>query len=818
MPEAFDNPRTDVLRLEDSHRSAPTLAPVAADPANSGRARQPGTASFELHLVAIDARAVAHEQAVLSRPPALLRAGEHLSMWLMLGREAVGCSVVGTCVATSRALAQRAALDLLAGLRAELQMLRGVPLYFDAKGPVAGKARDRAYAHRLVERPRLITLGEACPIGFAQTGVSASIGLRDTAAQPAVLDLPQGLLDVLCAHRVRIEVRHVCEAIGAERRAVLQRTIADLGRHTPAFDDQGEALTMPAYETLRATVRHWLRRGSVVRRACWVDSDLPLPGPVAARLAAALGADALLAEETVASVASRRPAAGLCDWLPGALGDVPVLPAVATLRTAGFATRYGARLPVQGGEGAVIGRAFAPDGRQQPLVLAPEALERHAYLVGATGTGKSACLLNLIQQDMQVGLGVCVIDPHGDLVDAVLARIPAHRVDDVIVLDPADPCPPGFNMLGRQGDAPGRELSFVTNELLAVFSQLYDMKVAGGPVFEMYFRNSVLLLTQSLPDASMLDLPLVFESDTFRKALLERCPDPYVVGFWQDMAQSVHRGADLGLANVAPYIVSKLNLMVQSPSLRLIFGQTEGTLNLRECMDEGRIVLLKLSKGLLGRIDSNLLGQLFVSKLLAAALSRADQPLAQRRPFCLYVDEAHNVATQTLGEVLAEARKYALRLTLASQSLAQGDARGAGASLTEAILANVATLAVFRVGPQDSARLAPWMEPVLDARALERLPDFSAAVRTVQGGRPLHPVVVNTDAPPPPSPARSRRQLASALARASARQPRAADVVERDLLRRRVRLVRGELDDRAAAGPAAGVDDAVDASSPAAAR
>ena len=265
-------------------------------------------------------------------------------------------------------------------------------------------------------------------------------------------------------------------------------------------------------------------------------------------------------------------------------------------------------------------------------------------------------------------------------------------------------------------------------------------------------RNALLLvMDNAMPGGTLMDVPLLFEDSGFRRHLIKHCRNPYTVSFWQRMAAKA--GGDASLESIGPYITSKLNQFTNNMLLRPIIGQPKSTVDFGQCMERGRIVLVDLPKGLLGELDTRLLGMLVIGKLFAAALARARLEPGKRRPFYLYVDEAHNFTTDTMANLLAEARKFGLHLTLANQNLAQVTNSGAYAgpktNMVEAILGNVGTLLLFRLGCLDAGQLQPYVQPEFSARDMEDLADRHAIARLLTRGRPTRPFLFHTLAPHP---------------------------------------------------------------------
>ncbi|MFU8857302.1 MAG: TraM recognition domain-containing protein [Deferrisomatales bacterium] len=544
---------------------------------------------------------------------------------------------------------------------------------------------------------------------------------------------------------------------------------------------------------LQKALEAWIRSGRGVRLGCRFASE----GPVPPGLLAAVGRE-LYPGSTFETV-SARPAAGGHTNVPVAApgaerildlrgclaASIPlprVLPSPDALLRAGVPKEHVALVGHLPAQGLLLGEVGDGPEARQVRFPSPER-SRHAYVIGATGTGKSTLLLRMLVQDMEAGEGVCLIDPHGDLYQQALESVPARRADDVVLLDASDfEFPMGINLL-EVGDGPFREvqLNFAVNEMIRIFDRLYDLRQTGGPIFEQYMRGALLLAVENRhPGATLMDVPWLLEDSRYRGFLKSECTNPLIVSFWDQQAERA--GGDAALANVVPYITSKLNQFVTNALLRPIIGQPLSTVDFREAMDSQRIVLVNLSKGLLGDLDSRLLGMLVMGKLFAAALGRAAVPARERRPFYLYVDEFQNVTTDTVAHMLSEARKYGLYLTLANQNLSQIHLER-GPSLQEAVLGNVGTLIAFRLGPADAEKLQSYTRPQVDALALQELPNFHAAARLMADGAPLRPFVFRT-LPPESLPDRAKvRKLVGTSRLCYARSREAVEAAI--LLRRR---------------------------------
>lgn len=359
---------------------------------------------------------------------------------------------------------------------------------------------------------------------------------------------------------------------------------------------------------------------------------------------------------------------------------------------------------------------------------------RHLYVIGQTGTGKSTFLLNLINQDISNNEGLAVLDPHGDLINKILALIPPERSEDVILLDPADlERPFGINMLEYNPQFPEQK-TFIVNEMQNIFSKIFpESGEALGPVFQQYMRNSLLLLMENPEQGyTLLETPRVLTDSEFRKKLLENCHNIVVKNFWEKEAEKA--GGEAALANIAPYITSKFNNFIANDYLRPIIGQSKSSINFREVLDNKKILLINLSKGRLGDINMGLLGLIFVGKILMAAYSRIDVSEESRKDFYLYIDEFQNFTTDSLSSILAEARKYRLNLIAAHQFIAQ-----LGEKIRDAVFGNVGSTFAMRVGPQDAEFLKKLYEPVFNENDLVNIDNYKGYLRFLINGQTTAP-------------------------------------------------------------------------------
>jgi len=393
-------------------------------------------------------------------------------------------------------------------------------------------------------------------------------------------------------------------------------------------------------------------------------------------------------------------------------------------------------------QGLIIGENIFRGAKRTVRILDDDR-RRHFYIVGQTGTGKSVLLQEMMKQDIEQGKGVCLIDPHGDLAEKMLGLIPASRAEEVIYFNPGDPERPlGLNMLEYDPKFPEAK-TFVVNELIEIFEKLYNLKALGfgGPVFEQYMRNALLLVMEHPESGStLIEIPKVLSDAGFRKYKLSHCKNIVVKNFWELEAEKA--GGEAALANMVPYITSKMNIFIANDLVRPIVSQQQSAFNLRKIMDEGKILIINLSKGKLGDINSYLLGMIIVGKILIASFSRADIPEEKRRDFYLYIDEFHNVTTKTITAALAEARKYRLNMIFGHQFIGQLDE-----DTRKAIFGNVGSILAFRVGPDDAKYLIIEFEPIFDEEDLVNLDNYNAALRLLIKGETSRPFNIVTFPP-----------------------------------------------------------------------
>jgi len=391
-------------------------------------------------------------------------------------------------------------------------------------------------------------------------------------------------------------------------------------------------------------------------------------------------------------------------------------------------------------EGVILGKNVFR-GVESMIRMTRNDRGRHFYILGQTGTGKSTLMENMIQQDINNGEGLAFIDPHGTAVEKVLGMIPKERLEDVIVFDPSDTARPlGLNMLEFDPNFPEQK-TFIVNEMLGIFQKLFTAETMG-PMFDQYFRNAMLLLMDDYNHEvpTLADVPRVLTDSAYRKDKLSRETNEIVKNFWELEAEKA--GGEAALANMAPYITSKINGFIANDFLKPILTQQKSAFNFRELMDQKKILLVNLSKGRIGDINANLLGMIITGKLLIAALSRVNVPEDQRPDFYLYIDEFQNFTTDSIATILAEARKYHLSLIVANQFIKQLEDK-----IRDAVFGNVGSIAAFRVGADDAEFLKNQFEPVFNPQDLMNIDNFNCYVKLLINNQTSRPFNIKVDPP-----------------------------------------------------------------------
>lgn len=361
-------------------------------------------------------------------------------------------------------------------------------------------------------------------------------------------------------------------------------------------------------------------------------------------------------------------------------------------------------------------------GIRKSVYLEQESKFRHIYSLGGSGSGKTVTMNNVILQDIKMGNGVCFVDPHGEGVDDILRRMPEERIKDVIVFSPAmTDRPLGLNLLETNPNKP-EEKTLAINTLFEIWDKLYDLKKTGGPMFENYMKNSMrLVMAHPESGCTILEIPKVLVDEDFRSFKLAMCDEQEVVDFWEKEATKA--GGDASLENMVPYITSKLAPFIQNDFLRPMIGQQKSVINFREAMDNRKIILLSLSKGLIGKTSAYLLGMLMVGGLLNSGMGRADNKIylegkdpesvlpQNRPPFFVYIDEMQNFLFDAIPEALEEIRKYKVGFYLAHQFVKQVVTDGSE-RIKDSLMANCGTKLIFRCGSDDAKFLETEFAPL----------------------------------------------------------------------------------------------------------
>jgi hypothetical protein len=386
-------------------------------------------------------------------------------------------------------------------------------------------------------------------------------------------------------------------------------------------------------------------------------------------------------------------------------------------------------------EGIILGKNVYR-GDENLVRLKENDRRRHLYSIGMTGTGKSTFFESLILQDIKNGKGLAVFDPHGELVENVLSKIPKERAEDVIFFDPSDTeRPMGLNLLEWKTK---EQKDFLVQEAIQIFYKLFDPNGQGfvGPQFEHWMRNAALTVMEYPDGGTLLEIPKLFTDDAFRDSRVNYLKDQVVKSFW---TQQMAKTADFHKSEMFNYFISKFGRFMTNITMRNIIGQPKSAFDFREAMDSGKILLIKLAKGEIGEINSNLLGMIFIARMFTAALSRGDVEESQRRDFYLYVDEFQDFATDTFGSILSEARKFRLNLNITNQYIAQ-----IPENIRDAIIGNVGTLVAFRIGVPDAEFMEKEFEPVADKTDLNNIDAYNAYIKLLVDNAPMRPFSMQT--------------------------------------------------------------------------
>lgn len=426
-------------------------------------------------------------------------------------------------------------------------------------------------------------------------------------------------------------------------------------------------------------------------------------------------------------------------------------------------------------EGIILGRSTYR-GEETIVRMKRSDRRRHLYTIGKSGSGKSVFIQNLAVQDVINGEGVCVIDPHGDFVEYVLQHIPKERADDVIYFNPSDiERPIGLNMLEVKSE---EQKDFATQEMISIFYKMVTDPSMIGPMFEHNMRNVMLTLMSDLETpGTIAEIPRMFTDDAFVAKWKKKLKDPIVQAFWdKEMAKT----SDFHKSEMLGYLISKVGRFVENEMVRNIIGQSHSGFNFREVMDQKKILLVNLAKGLVGEINANLLGLIIVSKLQMAALERAALPEEQRHDFFLYIDEFQNFITDSIATILSEARKYRLELIIAHQYMKQLEDNKGKTTVRDAVLGNAGTIVSFRIGVEDADILQKEFAPVFGAYDLLNVEQYTAYIKLLIDNTASRPFNMMTYPPKP-----GNKELAAAIKELSRlKYGRPRDIVNAEILER----------------------------------
>jgi hypothetical protein len=392
-------------------------------------------------------------------------------------------------------------------------------------------------------------------------------------------------------------------------------------------------------------------------------------------------------------------------------------------------------------EGVVFGNNVYR-GKTTPCIIKPDDRTRHMYVIGKSGSGKSVLINYMARQDFANGDGACVVDPHGDLIEDCLKYIPKERAKDVIVFNPSDTeRPMGLNML--QATTPA-EMDMASLQATEIFIKLFGDEIFG-PRIQHYFRNGCLTLMEDQEEgATLIDVPRLFVDEEFLKYKTSKLKNPVVKSFWE------HEYANTGdreKQEMIPYFSSKFGPFITNVIMRNTIGQPKSSFNFRKCMDEQKILLINLSKGKVGDLNTELLGLVCVAQIQMAAMSRVDTAEKDRKPFYLYVDEFQNFVTDSFASILSEARKYKLGLIMAHQYIGQltvTKGGGQNTAVRDAVFGNAGTLLSFKVGADDGEFLAKEFAPVLSEQDIIGIAKYKAYCKLAIDSSPSRPFSVET--------------------------------------------------------------------------
>lgn len=501
-----------------------------------------------------------------------------------------------------------------------------------------------------------------------------------------------------------------------------------------------------------ALLRQWLQHPCGYAVDCVVKSSCPLGEVAQSRIASDLfGKRPFHQVRQFENSSPETLSSPEFAWAVAKGQGLPALmPAQSVLSALAIPRHFAAPKVTPPQSGALIGETVC--GRRSSTVHLPFASRsRHTAIFGSTGSGKSTLMTQMMAADIadpnrQCGIGL--IDPHGSLYQQVLEMIPPDRADDVILVDTSDPTSTAcLNPLEGIKDDP-LHANFVVSELMSLIELLFESQTSTGPLLKSNLRN-LFLLTGSTPGRHpcILDAVRILEDTKYAEYLMSKCTDRNVLQYWGKFSKTT--GSEHGYLAWAPYMLARLTPFVASPIMKRLINRPHSSIDLGKAMQERKIVLFNLNKGVLSEAECQVLGSLVLSKFFAAALGRAKVPEGQRPPFHLYVDEFASFANDATPRLFSEARKFNLCLNVAFQSLSQLENRWGRSNIATSVLANTGTKFMMRLGPADVSTLEPYFQPQFDASAMTALPDFHAVACMTDNNRSIPPFVLKAKRPTP---------------------------------------------------------------------
>ena len=373
-------------------------------------------------------------------------------------------------------------------------------------------------------------------------------------------------------------------------------------------------------------------------------------------------------------------------------------------------------------------------GERRKIYLSNEDRFRHFYVIGQTGTGKSSILSVMARQDLRNGRGLAVLDPHGDFATGLLDFIPKTRAEDLIFFDPADQSRPmGLNLLEADTDD---EKQMAVGEATSIMIKIFGPEIFG-PRIQDYFRNGCLALMDYPEGGTLIELIKLFTDENFQRERIQTIKNPIVKTWWKTTYAAM---GDREKAEMIPFFAAKFGPFITNTLMRNIIGQTKSAFDITDVMNTQKILLATLSKGVLGDINSSLIGLILVSKIQMAAMKRQQMPASERKDFFLYIDEFQNYVTDSIESILSEARKYRLGLIIAHQYLGQLQKSDAltksSLNLKDAIFGNVGSMMSYKIGPEDAKLLEEQFAPAYSNHDFMNMDKFQAALRLSVDGQP----------------------------------------------------------------------------------